>query len=105
MIFIDGGVTEANSFLIDDIKGPNFVSATSLFGGEKVSTLTVSPNPTTDILTITNVVDGDIVEVVNVAGEVVANLPVDNGQIYLGSIKKGIYFVKVNGTTAKVVKQ
>ena len=105
LIFIDGGVTEANSFLIDDIKGPNFVSATSLFGGEKVSTLTVSPNPTTDILTITNVVDGDIVEVVNVAGEVVANLPVDNGQISLGSIKKGIYIVKVNGTTAKVVKQ
>ncbi len=105
LIFVDGGVAEANSFLVDDIKGPNFTSSTSLFGGKKISTLTVSPNPTTDILTFSNVIDGNIVEVVNVAGEVVANIPVDKGQISLGSIKKGIYIVKVNGTTAKVVKQ
>lgn len=105
LIFVDGGVAEANTFLVDDIKGPNFASSTSLFGGDKVSSLTVSPNPTTDILTISNVVDGEIVEVVNVAGEVVATLPVERGQISLESLKKGIYIVKIKGSTAKVVKQ
>ena len=104
-IFCDAGVAEENDYFFDDIKGPGFRSATGLFEVEMRETLTVSPNPATDILRIANVNDGEWVEVYNAVGAQVKQVMLSNGAISVADLKTGLYFVTVNGVTSKIIKK
>ncbi|TLX71047.1 T9SS type A sorting domain-containing protein [Labilibacter sediminis] len=103
--FIDGGNgDDPQTYYIDDLKGPFVKSATGIFNA-KVETLTVSPNPATNVIRVAGVNSADVVEVYNTVGEKVKEMPAGDGTISIADLSSGIYIVKVNEATAKIIKK
>lgn len=93
-------VTKTFSYTVGDN-----CTSTSLFDVDKPEGLMVSPNPTMDRLSITNVKDGEWVEVYNVMGVQVKRVLLTNGFISVGDLQAGLYFVSINGVTTKILKE
>lgn len=70
----------------------------------QLSSLSIYPNPTTDILNIA-AADNSVVSVYNVAGQLQMQTILQNGQISISNLVDGIYFVNVDNHTSRVVKQ
>lgn len=70
---------------------------------QKVS---VHPNPTEGMLTLNGVISGTVIEVMDVTGKRVATFAAstDNPTIDLGSLTSGIYTLRMENTSMKVVK-
>ncbi len=87
-----------------DIDGKTVYSATIKVGESSVvNTLEVYPNPATDQITIQTYGEGTL-EIVNMVGKVVINQPAKTtNEINISKLAKGIYTVKLNGTSQKLV--
>ncbi len=66
----------------------------------------VFPNPTASSLTVTGAISGERVLIFNLLGQVVYEgvAQSDTETLYLGGLKSGIYFLKINGKTASFVR-
>lgn len=67
--------------------------------------LKLYPNPASDILQIEGVEKGEFVEVYNLTGKLVKKMQAQGSAVSVADLKQGVYFVKVNGTTSKIVKK
>jgi hypothetical protein len=63
---------------------------------------TVYPNPTSGLVTLTNVSGVTSVEVMNIAGQVVLNNSDFNGTVDMSQLESGIYFIKAGNNVVKV---
>jgi hypothetical protein len=104
-IFIDGGTAEETTYYVDNIQGPALATANSVFDTKKEKKLTISPNPMADILRIKDAADGEVVEIYNAAGNLVKSEQAYDGTVSVADLPRGLYFVKVDGATAKVIKK
>ena len=69
---------------------------------EETANFSVSPNPTSDLLTIHGKSTNELVSIVNVNGTTV--LTSTESTFDLSQLPAGIYFVNLNGTSQKVIK-
>lgn len=65
--------------------------------------LTVSPNPVSNILTISGIEENSEVQVLNLAGVVVLNS--NSSKIDVSNLQSGLYILKSGSSTAKFVKE
>ncbi|MBS1533643.1 MAG: T9SS type A sorting domain-containing protein [Bacteroidetes bacterium] len=105
----DGGPAGANSDIIgiDTVSVDRPLSTDSFFSGN----FTVSPNPTSDILKITNNTNVNVnsIEVTDMNGRVVKQVKGMVDQINVAELNAGVYFLKIasdKGTgTTKIIKK
>jgi hypothetical protein len=67
------------------------------------NTLVVYPNPTTDMLYISNT-SAKEARIINILGSVI-NVPVQNGTINVAGLAQGIYFLNIDNQTVKFIKK
>jgi len=69
--------------------------------------ISVSPNPVQNMLTVSNIHSGDLVQVISIQGQVIAQVlsSGDNVEVDMSRFASGVYVVKVGGTVIKVVKK
>jgi hypothetical protein len=97
------GVFSLGTFYIDNIY---FYSGTPTALPEvSEQALKVFPNPVSDILRLQDAAEGSALEIYSSTGALVKALPVQGGAVSVADLANGIYFVKVNGAIAKVVKK
>ncbi len=72
---------------------------------EKAVELLIYPNPATDVIRIANINSTDVVEVFNPLGNKVKEVIAKDGMISIADLAAGIYMVKVNETTVKIIKK
>lgn len=67
----------------------------------------ISPNPVGDILTVSNIKEGDLVQIISLQGLVVAqNLSAENKvEVDASRLVSGVYLVKVGGAIGKMIKK
>ena len=69
--------------------------------------ISVSPNPVENMMTVSNIHSGDLVQVISIQGQVIAQMQ-SSGQsveVDMSRFASGVYVVKVGGTVVKVVKK
>lgn len=93
--------TWADSWWLDDV---DFPIASSVEQIEVADPLNIFPNPSNGTFTLSNVEDGSVVEVLNVAGQVVSTQQVfgTNQTLHL-DVDSGAYYVKVSNANSAVV--
>jgi len=67
----------------------------------------IFPNPSSDLITISNANEGDLVTISNALGVVVKSviLNSDEEKLSVVNLANGMYFIAINGTTAKFIKK
>ncbi len=103
-IYIDGGNTDANTFYIDDLKGPKLGPTTAIENVNE-NKIVVAPNPGHDVINILNVQSGTNVKVFNISGLIVKDVILNTNSIDISNLVKGIYFISINEQTFKFVKE
>lgn len=97
-----GTTKGAYDIYVDDI---TFVEGTSAINGvEAMDALNVYPNPTSDLLNV-EAINGAIVKVYNVTGQLQMQEALQGGQVSIASLDNGIYFVNVDNQISRVVKK
>ena len=73
---------------------------------ENKNNIKVSPNPFTDLITISHVSDVKSVAVLDVSGKLIKTIEKPSSSLYLGDLKDGIYLLtlKMNDGTVKTIK-
>lgn len=81
-------------------------SNVSLESVQKSELLLAFPNPTSDIVTLKNVEPNSTYTLVNVEGKVlsIGQFPSNEGSIDLTNLDEGIYYLRINGSTLKLMK-
>ena len=73
------------------------------------STIAVYPNPTTGVLIIKNegMGDNEDIKIFNIMGSLVGMYPCGSPDttVDISHLIKGVYFLKINGETVKVIKK
>lgn len=65
---------------------------------------TIYPNPATEMLTIINNSSGTEVEIVNMIGQIVKKVEIiDRKELNVSDLESGVYFVKMNGVSMKLI--
>lgn len=95
-------VTYANG--CPEISAPYTVTTTSL-AEYALKNFTIYPNPTKGLITIKGVGLKNVeVQLYNLVGELISNYSVDNNEtINLSSLSEGVYLLKINGTTNRII--
>jgi len=70
----------------------------------KTSNFAIYPNPAETLLYLTNVTTNNVV-VRNISGQVVAEYRVNNNQIDVSSLRKGVYFIESGRNVARFIKK
>lgn len=70
----------------------------------KTSNFAIYPNPAETLLYLTNVTTDNVVAR-NISGQVVAEYRVNNNQIDVSSLKKGVYFIESGRNVARFIKK
>ncbi len=105
-IYVDGGVAEANTFYIDDLKGPELDDATSSIRSvNAVEALEMYPNPATDILYLSDLKAGEKVMFFNLSGQLIKEIVSADKALDISSIERGVYLVKAGNHVAKLIKE
>ena len=93
----NGKVVEQNITISTAVLGTNDLSK---------STVNIYPNPVENILYI-EVKDADKAEIYNITGAKITEKTLQKGknQIDVSSLQKGVYIIKVNNSTFKVIKK
>ncbi|SMO84031.1 Por secretion system C-terminal sorting domain-containing protein [Saccharicrinis carchari] len=103
-IYIDGGVEDAQTYYIDDIKGPALREATAIDNTDSLENLSISPNPATSYIKIQNITN-EMVQIFNVSGVLVKQIRNSNTAINIDDLNTGIYFVKVGDRLSKFIRK
>lgn len=98
-----GDGTATSTFLFDDIV--QSASVPTAVSDLKVNTLKFYPNPVFDVLRFQNVEEGSVFEIYGATGRLAKSGLVRGGSVSVADLNQGVYFVKVNGVTAKVIKK
>jgi len=70
------------------------------------NSFTIFPNPVFDNFTISGITENTFLQITDLNGRIVLQKMVSpNEQISVGHLSAGIYFVRMNGETAKIVKR
>ncbi|TXB65373.1 T9SS type A sorting domain-containing protein [Vicingus serpentipes] len=95
-------VTYANS--CPETSAPYTVTTTSL-AEYALKDFTIYPNPTKGLITIKGVGLKNVeVQLYNLVGKLITNFSVDNNEtINLSNLPEGVYLLKVNGTTNRII--
>lgn len=102
-IFFDYGNDGDNSvYYWDDVAFGSAPSA--ITNPTDNAALSIYPNPTTGIISV-DAVDGTSVAVYSVAGQVLLQSTLYQGQISLTNLQNGVYFVKVGDQMNRVIKK
>lgn len=96
-------------FTVDDIKITNMNATLGTSDVDIQNTLTISPNPTSDLITIKSQEKIDSVEILDVLGRIVFKNNKVEDQIRMSEFETGTYMIKINtekGTiTKKIIKK
>lgn len=115
-IFMLGG-TEISDIAIDDViltvdatqpvNGSVVAAVYVTTGVDEVeeSLVTLFPNPVSDMVNVTGVDDGSIVEIYSISGKRIKCVELIGGKIDVTELTKGVYVFKVNGSICKLIKQ
>jgi hypothetical protein len=101
-IYIDGGVEDAQTYYLDDLKGPALKQPTSINQPKSVEVLSISPNPATTYISIVNA-ENKLVEIYNASGMLVKQVMNSNTIVNIDDLEKGLYFVKVGAAVSKLI--
>ena len=101
-IYIDGGVQDAQTYYIDDLKGPALNTATSINLPEVVNALSISPNPATSYFSITNA-ENKLIEIYNASGILMKRVENTSTVVNIEDLEKGLYFIKVDERVGKLI--
>lgn len=73
---------------------------------KKIDKLKVSPNPFSDLVTISDISDVKSISVIDISGRLVKKIEKVSSSIYLGDLKEGLYLIslKLNDGTTKTIK-
>lgn len=82
------------------------VTPTSLNNNKNSNQLiALYPNPAQNFVTIKNVADNKLVEVINTLGQVILKQNISNERLNISHLQKGIYFVKIDDSLVKFIKE
>jgi len=82
------------------------VTPTSLKSNESSTKLiNIYPNPAQNSITLKNIGNNKLVEVVNSLGQVVIKQNILNETLNISNLQQGVYFVKVDGELVKFIKE
>ena len=99
----DASNTEIHQFAAGVSPGTIVFDIRSSAGiNEETANFSVSPNPTSDLLTIQGKSTNELVSIVNVNGTTV--LSSTDSTFNISQLPAGIYYVNINGTCQKVIK-
>jgi hypothetical protein len=81
--------------------------ASTIDESKNTSTIVIYPNPTTDVLNITELTESTIINVFNVSGQLVlTKSSIDtNEKIDLSSLDNGIYMIVIEGKNGEIAKR
>lgn len=103
--FIDGGNgDDPRTYYMDDVNGPQLVTSTGISNTPEDG-LRLSPNPASDVIRISGVQSGQKTEIYNTAGTLVKTVINTTGLVHIADLKKGIYFIVIDGQVGKFIKK
>ncbi|MBS2213877.1 T9SS type A sorting domain-containing protein [Carboxylicivirga mesophila] len=91
------------TFYIDNIYF--YKSTATAIDAHQQSKLRVFPNPVEDMLHIEGIADTELIELYSVTGSLIKRVPVTGGTISMAELNKGVYFIKANKQTIKIIKK
>jgi len=97
----NGGVT--GNFYIDDLKGPQ-LQGTASVNDLETKTFQFFPNPAHDKIQINNLDGEKVIRIFDVNSKIVLKKTIQNNELSIESLKPGLYFVDINGTFKKLIK-
>lgn len=89
---------------VDNLQVPNNDTVTSI-NSIKEDKLLVYPNPVKDFVNVPNVPNGASVNVYSLTGALVKSAVVSNGILSLRDLNQGMYFIKSDGASVKIIKK
>jgi hypothetical protein len=97
-------ITDANGCVETDSVYVNFVTGIEEL---KASGISVYPNPVNDLLTINSEKEIGKIIIFDTLGKLVYSklIKINNSEIDIKELEAGIYFVEINGTVGKFVKE
>lgn len=98
----NGAVT--GDFYIDDLKGPQLQGVASVNEYSKTK-IKFYPNPAIDAIKFSNLENDVLVKIYDVNSKQVLSQKTNNKELSINTLKSGFYFVEVNGTYQKLIKQ
>ena len=103
-IFLGRGDTTDTTFYIDDVKGPQLQGTASTNDFDKTS-FQFFPNPTKDLITFINIDGKKEIRIFDVNSKQVLKRTIENNELSIGSLKRGFYFLEINGQFRKLIKE
>ncbi len=68
------------------------------------SSLSIYPNPATDVINISGAVEGAVIRVFETTGRMVMNTHLINGKLDVSNLKNGLYLMDIDGVRVKLMK-
>jgi len=103
-IFLGRGNTSDTVFYIDDVKGPQLQGTASVSNFEKAS-FQFFPNPTKDVIHFSNIDGIKEIRIYDVNSKEVLRKTINTNELSIKSLRKGFYFLEINGQFKKLIKE
>ena len=103
-IFLGRGDSTDKTFYIDDVKGPQ-LQGTASVNEYSQTKIKFYPNPAIDAIKFSNLENDVLVKIYDVNSKQVLSQKTNNKELSINTLKSGFYFVEVNGTYKKLIKQ
>jgi hypothetical protein len=104
-IFIGpGNGAVAGVFYIDDLKGPQLQGTASVNDFDTTS-FQFFPNPTKDVLHFSNIEGRKEIRIFDVNSKEVLRKTIETNELSIKNLKKGFYFLEINGQYKKLIKE
>ena len=106
-IFLGRGENEPGgdeTFYIDDIMGPALQTTAGLSEFDN-NAIQLYPNPAKDVVYLKNIFGEKTIKVRDVNGRLISQTKTDLDEFSVAHLKRGFYFLEINGQTKKVIKK
>lgn len=103
-IFLGRGEAQNTTFYIDDIEGPQLQGTASTDEIDH-SSFKFFPNPTTDIIHFINKEGVKEIRIFDINSRLVLQKTIENNELSIRNLKSGLYFLQVNGSFKKLIKE
>ncbi|MFT7442277.1 MAG: hypothetical protein ACI9Q3_000642, partial [Maribacter sp.] len=94
----------AGVFYIDDLKGPQLQGTASVNDFDTTS-FQFFPNPTKDVLHFSNIEGRKEIRIFDVNSKEVLRKTIETNELSIKNLKKGFYFLEINGQYKKLIKE